>query len=399
MVNPASPSPDQPGSSDTSVDLLIVGAGPVGLFGAYYAGVRKLSTAVLDSLPEPGGQISAMYPEKAIFDVAGFPAVRGRELVDQLVRQAAPFDPQYRLGQQAVGLERGDGAFTVTTGDGARITARAVMITGGIGMFSPRPLPAGEDMLGHGVVHFVPEPAAYAGLDVVVVGGGDSAVDWALLLEPIARSVAVVHRRGEFRAHPHSVDLLLASSVRVVTDAQVTAVTGDPHVTAVEVRTKTGEVTLPCDRLVAALGFTANLGPLLDWGLEIELRRHIIVATTMATSVPGVYAAGDICEYPGKVRLIATGFGEVATGVNNIYAYLNPGQSAFPGHLSDYAPPGEIAAPAVEAAEGETAHTFPDDDSARTEHDGARTEHDGARTEHDGARTEHDGARPAGIAG
>ena len=348
--------------SDASVDLLIVGAGPVGLFGAYYAGVRKLSTAVLDSLPEPGGQISAMYPEKAIFDVAGFPAVRGRELVDQLVRQAAPFDPQYRLGEQAVGLERGDGNFAVTTDDGSRIAARAIMITGGIGTFSPRPLPAGEEMLGRGVVHFVPDPSVYRGLDVVVVGGGDSAVDWALLLEPIARSVAVVHRRGEFRAHPHSVDVLLASTVRVITDAQVKAVDGDPHVTSVEVATKTETVTLPCDRLVAALGFTANLGPLLDWGMEIELRRHIVVGTTMATSVPGVYASGDICEYPGKVRLIATGFGEVATGVNNIYAYLNPGHSAFPGHLSDYAPPGEIAAPSVESAEGFTADVSPPDD-------------------------------------
>ncbi len=332
-----------------SVDVLIVGAGPVGLFGAYYAGVRTLSVALIDSLPEPGGQISAMYPEKAIFDVAGFPAIRGRDLVDQLVAQAAPFDPLYLLGHQAVGLERGDGEFVITSSEGARIGAKAIIVTGGIGTFTPRPLPTGEEYLGRGVVHFVPDPSAYAGLDVVVVGGGDSAIDWALLLEPIARSVAVIHRRDAFRAHPHSVDLLRASSVSMLTSAQISTVVGDPHVTAVEVAVGDSTTVLPCDRLVAALGFTANLGPLLEWGMEIRQRRHIVVDTTLATTVPGVYAAGDICDYPGKVRLIATGFGEVATAVNNAAAFVNPSLSVFPGHLSDYAPPGEVGAPTAGA--------------------------------------------------
>jgi thioredoxin reductase (NADPH) len=324
--------------------VLIVGAGPVGLFGAYYAGVRGLSTAVLDSLPEPGGQISAMYPEKAIFDVAGFPAVRGRELVSNLVAQAAPFSPGYVLGQQAMGLERGGDTFVVTTSDGTRISAKAIIVTGGIGTFTPRPLPAGEELLGRGVVHFVPKPDEYAGLDVVIVGGGDSAVDWALLLEPIAKSVSIVHRRAAFRAHPHSVEVMGESSVQIITDAQVAAVLGDP-VTGVQVTLGEETRTLPCDRLVAALGFLANLGPLLDWGLKIEQRRHIVVDTTMASSVPGVYAAGDICEYPGKVRLIATGFGEVATAVNNAVAFIDPHASVFPGHLSDYAPPGALGSP------------------------------------------------------
>ncbi len=340
------------GTSELAVDVLIVGAGPVGLFGAYYAGVRGLSTAVLDSLPEPGGQITAMYPEKAIFDVAGFPAVRGRELVANLVAQAAPFDPRYLLGQQALGLERGSGdGFVVTTSSGARITARSIVVTGGIGTFTPRPLPTGEELLGHGVVHFVPRPADYADLDVVIVGGGDSAVDWALLLEPIARSVTVVHRRDSFRAHPHSVEVMTGSSTRVLTKAQVSRVVGDP-VTGVEVATADGTELLPCDRLVAALGFIANLGPLLEWGLEVVQRRHIVVDTTMATSVPGVYAAGDIAEYPGKVRLIATGFGEVATAVNNAVTYLDPSASSFPGHLSDYAPPGTIGSPGTPSTVG-----------------------------------------------
>ena len=327
------------------MDVLIVGAGPVGLFGAYYAGVRTLSTAVLDSLEEPGGQITAMYPEKAIFDVAGFPAIKGRDLVDQLLAQAAPFNPHYLLGHQAVGLERGDGGFAVTTSTGHRIECRAIVITGGIGTFTPRPLPAGGEYLGRGLVHFVPDPAAYKNQDIVVVGGGDSALDWALMLESIGKSVTLVHRRAEFRAHQHSVELLKKSSVRIVTDAQVSAVRGDPDVTEVDVTIKDVDepLTLACDKLVAALGFTANLGPLMEWGVEIQ-KRQIMVDTTGATSVPGVYAAGDIIDYPGKVKLIATGFGEVATAVNNAFAYLNPGKSAFPGHLSDYAPaPGESA--------------------------------------------------------
>jgi thioredoxin reductase (NADPH) len=325
-------------ASSVDVDLLIVGAGPVGLFGAYYAGVRKLSTAVVDSLEEIGGQITAMYPEKAIFDVAGFPAIKGRDLVAQLVAQAAPFSPNYLLGQQAVGLETHEGGFTVTTSTDTEIRCRAVLITGGIGTFTPRPLPAGGEYLGRGLVHFVPDPSVFEGKRVVVVGGGDSALDWALMLEPIASSVAVIHRRAEFRAHPHSVDLLKASSVQIITEAQVAAVRGEPNVAEVDVSTPDGITTLPCEGLVAALGFTANLGPLMEWGIDIQ-KRQVMVDTHGQTSVPGIYAAGDIVDYPGKVKLIATGFGEVATAVNNAYAYLNPGHSAFPGHLSDYAPP------------------------------------------------------------
>ncbi|MDT4932214.1 MAG: ferredoxin/flavodoxin---NADP+ reductase [Pseudonocardiales bacterium] len=327
-----------------SVDLLIVGAGPVGLFGAYYAGVRTLSTAVLDSLEEPGGQITAMYPEKAIFDVAGFPAIRGRELVEQLLAQAAPFSPEYLLGHQAVGLERGAGGFAVTTSQGLRIEARAIVITGGIGTFTPRPLPTGGEYLGRGLVHFVPDPSSYEGQNIVVVGGGDSALDWALMLEPIGKSVTVVHRRGEFRAHPHSVELLKASSIGMITDAQISAVRGDSNITEVDVEVAGETQTLPCDKLIAALGFTANLGPLMEWGIEIR-KRQIVVDTMGRTTVDGVYAAGDIVEYQGKVKLIATGFGEVATAVNNAAAFLNPGVSAFPGHLSDYAPVGTTGSP------------------------------------------------------
>jgi thioredoxin reductase (NADPH) len=336
-------------STTKSVDVLIVGAGPVGLFGAYYAGVRLLSTAVLDSLEEAGGQITAMYPEKAIFDVAGFPAIKGRDLVDQLLAQAAPFNPHYMLGHQAVGLERGEGGFAVTTSTGHRIEARAIVITGGIGTFTPRPLPTGSEYLNRGLVHFVPEPSTYAGQDIVVVGGGDSALDWALMLEPIGKSVTIVHRRNEFRGHPHSVELLKKSSVNIITEAQVSAVRGDPNISEVDLDVAGTVQTLPCDKLVAALGFTANLGPLMEWGIDIQ-KRQIVVDSMGRTNVAGVYAAGDIVEYQGKVKLIATGFGEVATAVNNAAAFLNPHVSAFPGHLSDYAPPGATSSPAASAA-------------------------------------------------
>ncbi len=324
------------------VDLLIIGAGPVGLFGAYYAGVRGLRTAVVDSLSEVGGQVTAMYPEKQIFDIAGFPAVSGRTLIGNLVEQAAQYHPVYLLGQEAQQLERvtqADGPpdlLVVSTSAGTEITARAVVVTGGIGTFTPRPLPAGEDYLGRGLEYFVPSTAEYAGQDVVIVGGGDSAVDWALMLHPVARSVTLVHRRAAFRAHPGSLAQLKASPVEIVVNAQVTTTAGDGVLRHVEVTAAGQEPrTLPCRRLVAALGFTADLGPLRDWGVELHDNRHLVVDSAMRTNLPGLYAAGDITDYAGKIRLIAVGFGEVATAVNNAAVHLDPDAQLFPGHSTD----------------------------------------------------------------
>ena len=327
----------------TTVDVLIVGAGPVGLFGAYYAGVRGLSTAVIDSLSQVGGQVTAMYPEKEIFDIAGFPSVSGRTLISNLVEQAAPYDPTYILGQEAQDLEHVTGEdgrerLVVTTSTGDRIDAGSVIVTGGIGTFTPRTLPAGEDFLGRGLEYFVPSSAEYAGQDVVIVGGGDSAVDWANMLHPIAKSV---HRRDQFRAHHGSVEQMKAAPVEVVLNAQITETSGADTLETVTVTPKAKDEepwSLPCTKLVAALGFTANLGPLREWGVELHDNRHLVVDPAMRTNVSGVFAAGDITDYDGKVRLIAVGFGEVATAVNNAAVHIDPDAQLFPGHSTDQQP-------------------------------------------------------------
>ncbi|WP_309115631.1 NAD(P)/FAD-dependent oxidoreductase [Saccharothrix sp.] len=320
---------------DLEVDLLIVGAGPTGLFAAYYAGFRDLSVALVDSLPEAGGQITAMYPEKMIFDVAGFPAVRGRELVTALVAQADQWSPTYLLGRQARTLSSVDDRLEVGLADGAVVRAGAVLITAGIGEFKPRPLPAGDGWMGRGVVHFVPTLNVHTGQDVVVVGGGDSAFDWALALHPIAKSVTLVHRRSTFRAHPPTVRQVRDLGIEIITDAEVLELRGDESVAEVELGLKGGDrKVLPAQTVVAALGFTADLGPIESWGVELD-HRAIVVDTTMRTARDRVYAAGDVAQYPGKVKLIATGFGEAATAVNNIAVVLNPAAHLFPGHSSN----------------------------------------------------------------
>jgi thioredoxin reductase len=323
-----------PANARVDTDLLVIGAGPTGLFATYYAGFRGLRVAVVDSLPELGGQITAMYPEKAILDVAGFPSVKGRDLVAGLVEQANGARPEYLLERTALTLDHGGDRVTVGLDDGTEVTAGALLVTAGIGKFSPRPLPAGDGWLGRGLEFFVPSFAPYAGKDVVVVGGGDSAFDWALHLEPVARSVTLVHRRDAFRAHQRTVDQVRGSSVEIITRAEVTALRGDPTVEEVDVTVDGETSTRPAQAVVAALGFVADLGPLQRWGIEV-LKRHVVVDSAMRTSLDRVFAAGDITEYPGKVRLIAVGFGEAATAVNNAAVAIDPSAHVFPGHSSE----------------------------------------------------------------
>ena len=317
-------------------DLTIIGAGPAGLYAAYYAGFRGLSTVIIDSLAEPGGQVAALYPEKLIYDVAGFPAVRGQELIERCFEQAAQYDPTYRLGHRAEDLvSHDDGSFTVVTDRETRVETRAVVITGGIGTFTPRPLPDGQAYEGRGLVYFVRELESMRDQDVLIVGGGDSACDWALNLEGIARSITLVHRRDRFRAHEDSVKKLFASSVRVMTFTEVAGIEGDgmvERVTVFDNRTDEREI-LKVQKVIAALGFTSDLGPLKSWDVQID-GRSILVDTRMRTSIDGVFAAGDITDYDGKVRLIAVGFGEAATAVNNAVVHIDPSARVFPGHSS-----------------------------------------------------------------
>ncbi|GAA3584958.1 NAD(P)/FAD-dependent oxidoreductase [Amycolatopsis ultiminotia] len=324
--------------TDARVDIVVVGAGPTGLYAAYCAGFRGLSVLVVDSLAELGGQVSALYAEKLIYDVAGLPAIRGRELIDGLAKQADAFSPRYLLGEQARSIARAPSAdggpprWLLTTDRASRIDCGAIVVTGGIGTFTPRPLAAAAGYRGRGLAYHVPHLDAHRDQDVVVVGGGDSAVDWALALEPIARSVTLVHRRARFRAHAASVDQLRRSRCVVHTDAEVDSIAGDPDLRHVVVATASGaRLQLPADALVAALGFTANLGPLTDWGLEV-VDRAIVVDSAMRTCLPGVHAAGDIAGYLGKVKLISVGFGEAALAVNNAATYLDPSRSLAPGH-------------------------------------------------------------------
>ena len=320
------------------VDILIIGAGPTGLFAAYYAGFRGHRVGVVDSLPELGGQITAMYPEKQILDVAGFPSVKGRDLVAGLVAQAATAEPTYLLDRTATQLTSTDDGVVVGLDDGTEVHAGAVLITAGIGKFSPRPLPAQGDWLGRGLEFFVPSFAPYADNDVVIVGGGDSAFDWAVHLEPVAASVTLVHRRDAFRAHERTVQQVRDSSVEIITKAEVSALNGpagaEGSVASVDITVGGETTTRPCQAVVAALGFIADLGPLQQWGIEV-VKRHVVVNPAMQTNLPRVFAAGDITEYAGKVRLIAVGFGEAATAVNNATVAIDPGAKVFPGHSSE----------------------------------------------------------------
>lgn len=325
--------------SETSTelyDMTIIGGGPTGLFAAFYAGMRQAKTKIIESLPELGGQLQMLYPEKAIYDVAGFPKIKARELVDRLKEQVKPFEPAICLSEEVLQVNKlEDGTFHLMTNKGEHYS-KTIIITAGNGAFQPRRLPLDKEseLEGNSLHYYVNNPEIFRDKAVVVTGGGDSAVDWALMLEPIAKSVTLVHRRNAFRAHEHSLQQLENSSVQIKTpfiiedvlhrDGQMEKIIlCDPK--------KENQEEIAADELIVSYGFTSSLGPIKDWGLTIE-RKHIVVNSDLSTNIAGIYAAGDICTYPGKVNLIATGLGEAPTAVNNAMHFISPENRTQPMH-------------------------------------------------------------------
>lgn len=324
--------------TDLVTDITVIGGGPAGLFAAFYAGMRKASVKLIESMPQLGGQLSALYPEKYIYDVAGFPKVLAQDLVDNLIEQCNLFKPEYCLDEKVLKVtKKEERLFEIVTQKQVHYS-KSVIITAGCGAFEPRKLglPGSERFESTNLYYFVTDKQQFAGKNVLIAGGGDSAVDWALMLEPIAKSVTVIHRRDKFRAHEHSVENMMKSSVNVVTPREIESLEGEDRIEKVVVVDKKNGIReeYDVDAVIVSFGFVSSLGPIQEWGLEIE-NGSIKVNSRMETNIPGIYAAGDISTYPGKVKLIAVGFGEAPTAVNNAKQYIDPEAKLQPGHSSN----------------------------------------------------------------
>jgi thioredoxin reductase (NADPH) len=319
----------------TSTDIVIVGAGPVGLFAVFEAGMLGMTCVVFDALAMAGGQCAALYPEKPIYDIPAIPRLAAQELVDRLVEQAAPFRPRYMFDQQVTALA-GDAAsgWTVKSSAGEEVTCRAVAIAAGNGAFGPNrlPLPGIERFEGKSVFYLVRRREDFRGRRVVIAGGGDSAVDWAVSLSDIAARVLVVHRRDKFRAAPESErrlrELAAAGKVELAIPYQLAGIEGeDGQIAAVTVATLDGQSRrFEADALLAFFGLASELGPIARWGLRLERQQIRVDAATLETSVPGIYAIGDVAAYPGKLKLILSGFSEAAMAAHAIYKRVHPGR-------------------------------------------------------------------------
>ncbi len=319
-------------------DLTVIGGGPTGLYGAFYAGLRQMRVKIIDSLPELGGQLTALYPEKYIYDVPGFPKVLAKDLVNCYAEQALQYEATVCLDEKVINLVRGgDGIITLTT-DKTNHYTRTVLIAAGVGAFIPRKMDVAglEELAGRGVQYFVTDTSHLVGKRLVIVGGGDSAFDWAMALGDKAASCLQIHRSDKFRAHEDSIAKVKASPVELRPFYELKAVHGEERLHSVTIfNNRTGEEeVVECDYLLLNIGFLTNLGPIKEWGLDIE-KNAIRVDQTMQTTIPGVYAAGDICTYHGKLKLIATATGEAGTAANFAKTFIDPGSKAFPGHSSD----------------------------------------------------------------
>lgn len=337
----------QPGSAavDEIFDLTIVGAGPTGIFAAFYAGLRGMKTKIIEALPEPGGQLAVLYPEKLIYDVPGVPKILAKDLVKQLMEQVALFEPTFVFDERIETLTHAtlndEDLWRLGTAERAHLS-RAVLITAGIGAFTPNRLtgPGIADFEGNGVYYFVQDKRPFRGKRLLIVGGGDSAVDWCLNLKDLASQITLIHRRDEFRAHEASLASLRLSEIPMLTHWELKQVTGvDGHVTGATIfENRTGEERqLDVDAVLINIGFKAALGPISEWGFELADVRHIRVDGFMQTNLPGVFAAGDIAAVDGSeaMSLIVTGFAQAAIAANAAHRVVDPNARLFPGHSSE----------------------------------------------------------------
>jgi thioredoxin reductase (NADPH) len=316
-------------------DITILGGGPTGLFAAFYAGLRNASCKIIDSMPALGGRLTAVYPEKYIYDVAGFPKVLAKDLVDNLIAQAMAYNPALALGEVAQTLtRRDDGIWELATAGNTHLT-RTLIVAAGVGSYSPKKHVAqGADTFeGRGIEYAVVNKEIYRNRKVVVVGGGDSALDWANEMIPIASEVTLIHRSDRFRAHDDSVNKLKKTNARILTNTEITAFEGTDTLKSIRIQnTETqDESIVEVDDAIIMFGFNSSLGKIREWGLELE-NDGIKVNECMETNISGIYAAGDIAEYRGKLKLIATGFSEAAIAVNFAKTFINPKEKAQPLH-------------------------------------------------------------------
>ena len=315
-----------------TTDILIIGAGPTGLFTVFEAGLLKLRCHLIDALPQPGGQCAEIYPKKPIYDIPAFPEVLAGDLVDNLMKQIEPFQPGFTLGERAETIDKDeDGQFIVTTNKGTQHKAPVIAIAGGLGSFEPRKPPIANiaDFEDKGVEYVIRDPEIYRNKNVIIAGGGDSALDWSIFLTDVAASVTLIHRRNEFRGALDSVEkvqeLKDASKIKLITPAEVVGLKGDGHISGVTVKRSGEEFDLECDHFVPLFGLAPKLGPMANWGLEIE-KNAIKVDNSLdyQTNIPGIYAIGDINTYPGKLKLILCGFHEATLMCQSAYQLIHP---------------------------------------------------------------------------
>jgi thioredoxin reductase (NADPH) len=318
-----------------STDIAIIGAGPVGLFAIFECGLLKMRCHLIDYLPQPGGQLSEIYPKKPIYDIPGYPTILAQELVDNLMKQAAPFHPGFTLGERIESLDkRGEGDFVLTTNMGTQIHSKVVVIAGGLGCFEPRK-PETENLAsfenGKGVAYMVLDPEKFRDKKVVLAGGGDSALDWAIHLAPIAKELTLIHRSESFRGAPDSVSkvMQLASDkkINLLLNHNLTKANGNSHLHNIEVQhNKTNELNIiETDHLIPLFGLSPKLGPIEDWNLQIDKNAIEVNTEDYSTNIPGIYAIGDINTYKNKLKLILCGFHEAALMSHSAYKYMNPG--------------------------------------------------------------------------